>query len=51
MKKLEEEILKQKNGAYKEDCITYTYGNKAYLQIKLGNINEAIKLLDTTKKI
>lgn len=48
--KLEEEILKQKNGAYKEDCITYIYGNKADLQIQLGNINEAIKLLDTAKK-
>ena len=34
--KLEEEILKQKNGAYKEDCITYIYGNKADLQIQLG---------------
>ena len=49
-KELEEEILKQKNGVYKEDCITYTYGNKADLQTQLGNVNEAIKLLDTSKK-
>ncbi len=49
-KKLEEEILKQKKGVYKEDCITYTYGNKADLQTQLGNVNEAIKLLDTAKK-
>lgn len=48
-KKLEEQISKQKNGAYKEDCTTYMLVDKADLQIELGNVNEAINLLDTAK--